>query len=316
MIKVTQKNNWVYKPDSNRWNKRIVSLHGGVGIVIAYTLGLLFVDGFNLPQEHLVMLLLSILMMTVGLIDDIKQLMPTTKLMFNLLTSIIAIYFGFSFHVFYNPILDGLLTIFWITGITNAINMLDNMDGASPGIVFISMSFLVFLCDGFAQGTSDIALILSGVLMGFLVFNFHPAKIFMGDSGSLFLGTITSLLLLQYHNCIPLNTTFMYLPINFMLPVLLISVPIIDTIFVTINRKLNGFPASMGDKGHITHRFSYIFKNDKISILIIYSLQILVGIVSYFQVFEILYGIFAFLVFALVALTLKTNHLVWPSKFK
>ena len=315
IIKVTIKFDWVYKPQANRWNTRIVSLHGGVGFGISLIL-LSILGLIPFSQDILFIVIASLFMLMVGLIDDIRHLNPKPKFIINIIISILAVFFGYKFSIFNNIIADSLLTFFWIIGITNAINMLDNMDGATTGIVTISMLSLLLVGHNLSADITSMVQVLTGILLGFLVFNFNPAKIFMGDSGSLFLGTIASLLLIKYHQSIDYTDTFMLLPLSLVLPALFIIVPIIDTTFVTTNRKLNGYPASLGDKGHTTHRLSYIFKNDKISVTILYFYQLTITTIVYFKAYNLLYPLLIFTIIALLYLTKKTNHMVWPDKFR
>ena len=315
IIKITRRFHWVYKPQVNRWNREIVSLHGGVGFSVS--LILLFILGL-LPysQDILLIVGISLFMFIVGLIDDIKSLNPKPKLIINILVAILAVLFGYKFSIFNNIIADSLLTFFWIIGITNAINMLDNMDGATTGIAVISMLSLLIVGHNLSIDIIFLIQILIGILFGFLVFNFNPAKIFMGDSGSLFLGTMISLLLIKYHQSIDYTDSFLLIPLNLLLPALIIIVPIIDTMFVIINRKRNGYPISLGDKGHTTHRLSYIFNNDKISVVILYLYQIIITTIVYFKAYNLLYPLLFFTVIALIYLTEKTNHIVWSDKFR
>jgi len=314
-IKITTRFDWVYKPQANRWNTRVVSLHGGVGFGVSIVL-LSILELIPYSQNILFIIGISLFMLIVGLIDDIKHLSPKPKFIINILVSVLAVIFGYKFSIFNNIVADSLLTFFWIIGITNAINMLDNMDGATTGIVTITMLSLLLVGHNLPTDITSIIQVLAGILLGFLVFNFNPAKIFMGDSGSLFLGTMVSLLLIKYHQSINYTDTFMLLPLNLVLPALLIIVPIIDTTFVTINRKLNGYPASLGDKGHTTHRLSYIFKNDKISVTILYLYQVIISSIVYFKAYNLLYPLLAFTIVTLIYLTKKTNHIVWPDKFR
>jgi len=314
-IKLTKKFNLVYKPQANRWNTRVVSLHGGIGFGIS--LIIMSILGFvPYSKDIIFIVVISIFMLFVGFVDDIKHLNPKPKFIINIIVATLAVFFGYRFFVFHNIILDSLLTFFWIVGITNAVNMLDNMDGATTGIITISLISLLIVGHNLSSDIVSITQVLLGILLGFLVFNFNPAKIFMGDSGSLFLGTIVSLLLIKYHQSINYNGSFLFIPLNLILPALLIIVPIIDTTFVTINRKLNGFPASQGDKGHITHRLSYIFKNDKISVIILYIYQVIIATIVYYKVYNLLYLLLVFTIISLVYLTKKTNHFVWPNKFR
>ncbi len=316
IIKITKKFNWVYKPQSNRWNSNTVSLHGGVAMGLSFLIVSLIHFNFQLTTKESFIVVISMVMMTLGLVDDTYPIRPFVKLTFNLLVSAGAIYFNLYFHIFEYEILNYLITAFWITGITNAINLLDNMDGATTSVLLVIMVFIAVIMHSVSELASTLALICIGVLIGFLTFNFNPAKIFMGDSGSLFLGTLTSLILIEFHLNLPNDTSFLHIPLDFIYPILVIIVPIIDTSFVTINRLLNGYPVSLGDKGHITHRLSYIFKSDKISVLILCCYQAIVCILVYYNYFYLLTITLVGTVLILMFITKRTNHYVWPNSSK
>lgn len=317
VIKITRRHNLVYIPTANRWNDRVVSLHGGIGIFIAFIFVLAATKGFNFSWNEVVILGCGTTMLILGLIDDLYSLMPRVKLSFQILITAIAISQGIMFVFCDNFWICAAVSALWIIGITNAVNLLDNMDGASAGITSMSLISLALLPHHVDPAVSEIALILSGSILGFLVFNFNPAKIFMGDSGSLFIGTILSLLLMQFSQTInpEIAHTIFSIPSVLLIPALLVIVPIVDTTFVTINRKLNGYPISLGDKGHITHRLSYICKNDKISVVSLYIFQLVIGAIVASYYWKLLYPVFLLLIISLTLLTKLTNHKVWPEKF-
>ncbi len=317
LIKVTQKHGWVSRPKGDRWNARTVSLHGGIGIGLSFILCFLFWKLTSSTELEILLVCMPLMMMLVGLYDDIFQLMPAPKLLSQISVAIIAIATDIDFaFLAYEP-LNWALTLLWIVGITNALNLLDNMDGASPGIAFLCVLSLCLLPWNPTPWLTDIALILAGSILGFLVFNFHPAKIFMGDSGSLFLGNLISLMLIQFSRSISpeIQHTFLQIPSALIIPVLLIIVPIIDTTYVSFNRFYNGFPISQGDKGHITHRLSFLFQSDWLSVLILYAYQLLICIVVASYQWTLFYPIFLLTVWMLYKLTKKTNAFVWPEKY-
>jgi UDP-GlcNAc:undecaprenyl-phosphate GlcNAc-1-phosphate transferase len=170
-------------------------------------------------------------------------------------------------------VVDELLGIFWMVGITNAINLLDNMDGLAGGISLISCVFLAstFVMNG--QGPEAmVVLMLAGAVLGFLLFNFHPASIFMGDCGSMFLGFMLGgvVLLNDYGrsgNLVAVLTT----------PVLILLIPIFDTCLVSVTRKLSGRPASQGGKDHSSHRLVALGMTEPRAVLTLYGLAALSG---------------------------------------
>ena len=256
-------------------------------------------------------------MLILGPIDDLYYLMLRVNLSFQILITAIAISQGIMFAFCDNFWICAAVSALWIIGITNAVNLLDNMDGAVAGISCVSLISLALLPHHVDPLLSQTALVLGGSIFDFLIFNFNPAKIFMGDSGSLFIGSTLSLLLMQFSQTINPEVfhTIFYIPSALLLPTLLIIVPIIDTTFVTINRKLNGHPISLSDKGHIAHRISYIFKNDKLSVISLYLFQLLIGAVAASYYWKLLYPIFLILVAELIILTRLINHKVWPNQY-
>jgi UDP-GlcNAc:undecaprenyl-phosphate GlcNAc-1-phosphate transferase len=317
LIHITKKYDWVYRPQSDRWNTNVVSLHGGVGIWLSFIISVLLIRGTDLSNQEAIILVMSSLMMFVGLFDDINTLMPKPKLLFQFFVCIIAIFAGVSFQFSDSYIINAAVTIFWIIGINNAVNLMDNMDGASPGLCLISVVTLSLLTLESHPELATMSMILGACLGGFLLFNFNPAQIFMGDSGSLFLGSYISMLLLSYSQTRPTEVyhTIFNIPSGLLLPAMLVLVPILDTTFVSINRYLNGYPISQGDKGHITHRLSYMYGSDRLTIALLYSYQIGTYLIVKSGHWKMLYPMVGGAVIYLCYITVKTNYLVWPDKF-
>ena len=203
-VKITRRFHLVYKPSGERWSKQTVSLHGGIAIYIAFITTLLVFRGFTLDEHELVILGCGTVMLVLGLIDDLYSLMPKVKLTFQALIATVALSQGIIFVFCDSFWLAATISTLWIIGLSNAINLLDNMDGASAGIVCMSLLSLALLPHHTEPNLSQIAIILAGSVLGFLFFNFNPAKIFMGDSGSLFLGTTLALYLIKFSQSINL----------------------------------------------------------------------------------------------------------------
>ena len=314
VIKITQRKGWVNTPLKNRWNKNVVSLHGGVAILVTYCISFfIFFDAEPTISSILIVIILPIVLASTGLLDDIYHLSPLTKLLVQVVTGGIVISQGLSFHITNVTIIDGGVTLIWIIGITNAVNLMDNMDGAAAGICFLILIYLSFIA-GLPAIITTSSTALAGALAAFLIFNFNPAKIFMGDSGSLFLGFLISILLLKYGATDKVNGLTPLFG-NFVVPVLIFSIPIMDTTLVTINRLAMRLPIYQGDRGHITHRLSYIFKDDKISVLVLYLFQTIILCLLYFEQFEVLTSLLIVTVPMLVLLTKRTNRYVWPKRF-
>jgi len=208
----------------------------------------------------------------VGIYDDVRRINPATKLIGQIISAATAIFFGYSLHFFTWAPLDALLTAIWIVGLTNALNLLDNMDGLAGGIALIAALYLAFLFthQGDAQHVV-LALALAGALGGFLLHNFYPASIFMGDAGSLFLGAALSLLTVhangQASNILSLVA----------IPTCILLVPILDTTLVTVTRLLRGQPISQGGRDHASHRLVILGLSEPQAVLLLYVMATIAG---------------------------------------
>ena len=206
-----------------------------------------------------------------GLIDDSKHLGPIIKLIIQFavalaLTTIGEIRFGLFIN---NPIITTILSTFWIVTIINAFNFLDNMDGLSAGIATICAAMILSAAlQGQQVFVSALLILLIGSLLGFLVFNFAPARIFMGDAGSLVVGMLIAVATIRttyYHESSPSGNWFAAL-----MPLIVLAVPLYDSISVTIIRLLQGRSPFVGDKQHFSHRLVKKGMTDRQAVLTIY----------------------------------------------
>ncbi|MGC2237491.1 MAG: hypothetical protein WA584_15110 [Pyrinomonadaceae bacterium] len=266
---------FVAKPKSDRWHKRPTAMMGGVAIFLATVIAYLFLVEHT--RESWVILGGSSFLFLVGLIDDILHIKPYQKLIGQLIGTAIVIGSGMMLPWTDSPIINIGLTIFWLIGITNAINLLDNMDGLAAGIAAIA-AFSLAIGFGASGQSNEMALILTftGALVGFLVFNFNPASIFMGDCGSMFVGFLlsSSVLLTQVGGRSRGVVTILAVP------ALILFVPIFDTTFVTVIRKLWGRKASQGGRDHTSHRLVALGLSERSAVLMLYGFAILAGILS------------------------------------
>src|SRR5712692_5408967 len=171
----------VAAPRQDRWHQESTPMLGGVAIYVAFVIGFL-VFAPRLPGAYAVLAAATFLFFT-GLVDDVVHIKPYTKLVVQLIAAATAVYFGLHLPWVDYQWINDVLTIFWLVGITNAINLLDNMDGLAGGISLISSLFLgiTFLLNG-QTSAAILPALLGGAVLGFLIFNFKPASIFMGDS--------------------------------------------------------------------------------------------------------------------------------------
>ncbi|TAK37045.1 MAG: undecaprenyl/decaprenyl-phosphate alpha-N-acetylglucosaminyl 1-phosphate transferase, partial [Chloroflexota bacterium] len=240
----------VDNPNARKLHRNAVPLLGGLAMYVAFMAVLLiFNDRFNF-QQLVGILLGASLVSFFGIWDDSRGLRPLVKLLGQAAAAVVLILSGVQVSLFGNPAWpDIALTIFWIVGITNAFNLLDNMDGLSGGIAAVSAAFFLVLAGTSGQFlVAGLAAAILGAALGFLRYNFNPASIFMGDTGSLFLGFMLAALGIKLRFE---NTTL----VTWMIPILVLAIPILDTTLVTISRARRGLnPFTSPGKDHISHR--------------------------------------------------------------
>ncbi len=242
---------YIARPKEDRWHKKPTALFGGVAIVLA-TLAVVLAAG-AVTMELWELVACGVAIAAFGLIDDLLRLKASTKLIIQIVVASALLFFGFRLNWTQSLVGDAMLTLFWIVGITNALNLLDNMDGLCGGVTLVAGGFLLV---GFARqpdmGPAALYLAtLLGATAGFLVYNVHPASIFLGDAGSLFLGfNLAALTLLSRPEAVGKSGVLSAVAA----PVLLLLVPILDTTLVTAARLLSGRRPSQGGRDHSSHR--------------------------------------------------------------
>src|SRR5687767_6134492 len=266
---------FVAKPKSDRWHKRPTAMMGGVAIFL--TTLLMYAAFVPKTSESLIIVAASSFLFIVGLLDDILNIKPYQKLIGQLIGAIIIVGLGPRLPLTGYELIDIWITVLWLIGITNAINLLDNMDGLAGGIAAIAS---ISLAIGFAlNGQMNELLLVSlfiGALLGFLAFNFNPASIFMGDCGSMFVGFLLASSVLVGQSGGRSRGIFSILAV----PVLILFVPIFDTTFVTVLRKLWGRKASQGGRDHTSHRLVALGLSERAAVLMIYGFAASAGVLS------------------------------------
>jgi len=239
----------VARPKADRWHRREVPLLGGVAIAAGTTVPLLAAAPGD--ARVAVLVLAALAMAVIGLVDDVRSLSPQGKLLAQILLAVVLLHFGFELRTTGYAVVDVLVTLVWVVGITNAFNLLDNMDGLSATIALVTVAFrmLFFHWEGDAAGVTACAA-FAGAVAGFLVRNHAPARIFMGDAGSLYLGFFLAGLSIGAPQAAYSRGVFAVLVI----PVLLLLIPIFDTAFVTLTRMLAGRSPAVGGRDHTSHR--------------------------------------------------------------
>ena len=274
IIRLAPKFGYVAKPNQFRWHKNTTALLGGVGIYITFLISTF--SFVKIDKSILGLLTASSLIFLLGLVDDVFHIKPQLKLIGQILASCIILAFGITFEIVPVRWIVLPLTIFWIVGITNAFNLLDNMDGLACGIAFISSAFLFTY--SLISGSHTLALlsvILAGASLGFLKYNFYPARIFMGDCGSQFLGMAIAIIAV-----IGTARHISNLIVTMAIPVLILGVPIFDTTFVALMRKFRGQPISRGGKDHTSHRLVFLGLSERKTVMLLYLLSILFGLIA------------------------------------
>jgi UDP-GlcNAc:undecaprenyl-phosphate GlcNAc-1-phosphate transferase len=235
-----------------------------------------YVVGFNhqMLQQSAALLVGATLLLAFGLWDDRNGMNPRVKLAGQLCAGLVVIASGMRFSLTGFWLVDVLVSLLWIVGLSNAVNLLDNMDGLSSGLVAISAVFLFLLAASEGQFlVASMAAALTGACLGFLRYNFSPASIFMGDAGSLFLGFTLAVLGLKLR--LPLADH-----VAFLVVVLVLAVPILDTTLVTTHRIANGRPVSLGGQDHCSHRLVALGLSRRSAVLSLYLLSISYGLLA------------------------------------
>ncbi|WP_297817106.1 glycosyltransferase family 4 protein [uncultured Lactobacillus sp.] len=300
----------VDNPNARRVNKKPMPTIGGLGIFVAFNIGEFVLLRNEFPTHELFSILLasSVIILT-GLIDDILELKPRQKMLGIFIASLV-IYFlaGIKMNEISLPWLGDIqlgwwslpITVFWILALTNAVNLIDGLDGLATGVSMISLTTMgivgFFFLHTWQHYVPIMCIMLAACLLGFLPYNFHPAKIFLGDTGALYIGFMISVLSLKGLK----NVTF----ISLLVPIIILGVPITDTIYAMIRRKLNKKPISQADKHHLHHQLMKMGLTHRQTVLAIYGLSLIFSFVSLLFIAAPSWGIWPLIVGLMFALEL------------
>ncbi|MGO1580592.1 MAG: MraY family glycosyltransferase [Peptoniphilaceae bacterium] len=269
--------------DNRRVHKKPIPLAGGLAMYISSIVAIVVFIGIS--KEIIGLIIGSTIIVISGLIDDKKGLSPKKKILFQLLASFCLILGGVKIEFFTNPfsIGEGVIflkflvipiTVFWIVGVTNIINLIDGLDGLAAGVSLICALSLMIIAYNFGYNQIAImAAIIAGSCLGFLPYNFNPAKIFMGDTGALFLGFMLSYISVE-------GIMKSAAALTIIVPVLILGVPVFDTTFAMIRRKLSGRSIVSADKGHLHHRLLDIGLSQRQTVLVLYGISLIFGILA------------------------------------
>ncbi len=272
-----------------RWASHSKPLVGGItfflvfllSIIAYFTLGNFEVDNNN--GVILPLMLAGTLGFLVGLADDAYTTKPMLKFLGQIVCGVLFCVFGAEIQLFDNVWMNYALTVFWVVGIMNSVNMLDNMDaitgGAALGILITSV--LTMLALGTLEGIGAfVAVSMIGGLLGFLILNWNPSKVYMGDTGSMFIGVFLAYFGAQLFWNSTSPSGELIFSRQLVLPVLVFLMPIMDTTFVSIARLSRGQSPFVGGRDHITHHLSYLGLSDRMVAVVTFSVTILSGFMA------------------------------------
>lgn len=270
--------------DNRRMHKKPTALLGGLAIFAGFLVAALIFVPIDRPFRGI--LIGSMIIIVMGIFDDIYALSAKLKLIIQVVAALFPVLSGVKIDIIAVPkFIDAYgyldlqyfsipLTILWIVGVTNAINLLDGLDGLACGVS--SISSLTMLCIALLVGEPDIAYAtaaLTGACFGFLPYNFNPAKLFMGDTGALFLGFMLSTLSIQ-------GLFKGYAVISLAVPFLILGLPLFDTAFAMLRRAKNHRPIMSPDRGHLHHRLVDAGLSQKQAVIAIYAMCLLLCLIA------------------------------------
>ncbi len=272
-------------PKDRGVHKKPMPRMGGVAIVLGFLVTVLMINFFDrsMNQKQLIGFLVgAIIIAVLGVWDDMKNLPAKLKFCVQIVAALIVIFSGTKIEIVLWPVTTTLqalsipITLIWIVGVTNAVNLIDGLDGLAAGVTGIAALSLMVLCI-FTGTTTAVVLTaaLAGACLGFLPRNFNPAEIFMGDTGSTFLGFVLAVTSI-------LGVFKGYALLALSVSVLCIGLPIFDTIFAMLRRMAKHQPIMQADRGHLHHRLIDRGCSQKQAVLIMYGISLFLGILAIF----------------------------------
>lgn len=310
MIKISKNMNIMDIPNERSVHKKPTPLLGGIAIFLSFLFGFILFGNQN--PLMISILIASFLILLLGIFDDIKPIKARYKFVIHILVALIVVFYGglkltrvdiFGLSLNFKW-MSPYITILIIVGIINAVNLIDGLDGLCAGIssiYFLTIGVIALILNKFNGLDIILSFIMLGSTLGFLVFNFPPAKIFMGDTGSTFLGLMISVIMLLGFKTVTLT--------SLLIPLVLLILPITDTLFAIIRRALNKKPIGQADKEHIHHQLLKHLSTRK-TILVIYVVDLIFSVVSIFYAIgkkKEMIIFYILLMFILLYLVFKTN---------
>ena len=278
-IRLALKFHVVDMPNQRKVHSKPTPRMGGIAIYLGFVVGTLALMVYT--RQVAALLVASSVVMLTGLVDDFKNISPKLKLLGQVLASLVLVYFGYSIRFITNPF-DGSLislgifaapiTILWLTGVSNAVNLIDGLDGLSSGVSAIAACCTAIVCVAQKEYTAAaLAGVLAASALGFLRYNFHPAKTFMGDCGSLFLGFVLGAISLMG---LAKGATV----ISIFIPLIILGIPLFDTTFAIIRRLVLHKPIFSPDKMHLHQTLLATGLTHRQTVLAIYAISLVMGL--------------------------------------
>ncbi len=267
------------KPGGHKSHASPVPYLGGLAVVVAFSSSMVFpllaINDYGVSHEFLSVIAVAIALALLGLLDDLRGLSSILRLACEIAAGISLWFLDVGVQLFDVAWINGFVTVLWVVGITNTFNLLDNMDGLSAGIAGIaSLSFFTIAASNGQYLVGGLSLALGGCALGFLRHNFHPARVYMGDSGALFFGFLISYIGLKLQLAVSSE-------ISIALPVMVCSVAILDTTLVTIARLRHGLSPFQGGRDHLSHRLVKIGLPVPVAVSVLYAAAVSVGVIAY-----------------------------------
>ena len=307
-------------PGGRHIHKKEMPKLGGLAIFSGFLLGYMLFC--NQTPLMISILIGGIIILLTGIFDDIKRLPASVQFIGQFLAASVVVFYGgiimqdvSAYGIYLNfGIMAKPLTVIFIVAIMNCMNFVDGLDGLAAGIseiYFITISIIIYMTGIYNGLDASLTLIMIGATLGFLIYNFHPAKIFLGNSGSMFLGYIISVVSLLGFKNVTIT--------SFIVPILILAVPILDTLFAIIRRILKGQSPTKGDKQHLHHQLFRMTKSQVKSVIIIYLIDILFSFASIVYVAnnpDLGQIIYAFLLIIILWFIFSTNIIFDRKKMK
>lgn len=273
----------VDRPNARKVHTRIIPRLGGLAIFAGFIVSVLFC--MPLTSELFGLLAGCTAIVALGIWDDICNIPAKVKLAGQIIAAAIPVAFGIRIEWLTNPfgtlivLPDWIavpVTIFWIIGFTNTVNLIDGLDGLAAGVSVIASIAMFFIAVTMNQYLPAMIIVaMAGASLGFLQYNFNPAKIFMGDTGSMLLGYTMAVVAV-------LGLVKTAATVALVVPVIALGLPILDTLFAIVRRKMSGVPVFQPDKGHLHHRLLALGMTQKQAVLIMYLITMILGLVAVF----------------------------------